>query len=185
MSVFSCVALITGQNVRQLSVHTILGVSKRICCLYDNFIISGLHDLLQVFFSCLLFLSAVYVLHVPPHAVARGVRPGDLTGQACRPTQVRDTRQWCLPEMEVSLKAVQKNWYRTVSYCVLQHWNACSDVMVDKRTFFIQNDSYNILKLTHLMRNILYNKWNETAVQCKVQRPSSLSGRGLMCLITS
>jgi hypothetical protein len=46
-------------------------VSKRIYCLPDNFIISsyavsGLHDLLQDFFSFLPFLLVDLVLRVPP-----------------------------------------------------------------------------------------------------------------------
>jgi hypothetical protein len=104
----------------------------------------------KCFIPCLRFLSVVYVLHAPPREVARGIRPGDLTGQACGPKQVRDTREWCLPEVGGSLKVVQKNWYRAVMNTTLKHYSACSDVMVNTlayfdRAFFIQNDSYNIL----------------------------------------
>lgn len=67
--IFNCVTLITFENVLCLSVHTILFISKRICCLSDNFIVfpyafSRLHGLLQELLSCLQFLRVVCVVRV-------------------------------------------------------------------------------------------------------------------------
>jgi len=61
MSMLSYVAVITVQSALHCSVCTTLRVSKRIYCLFDNFIISsyavsGHHYLLQDFFSVLIFL---------------------------------------------------------------------------------------------------------------------------------
>ena len=65
----------------------ILRVSKKICCLSGNFIISsyavtGLHDSLQEF-SCLLLLPVDHVLHLPP--TRSNPRTWDLVTAQARP----------------------------------------------------------------------------------------------------